>query len=73
MTEDVYVRLVDFPTTTVSEAVTKNADGTFTVFINARMNDRKQNDAYRHALKHIKSCDFEKEDVGEIEANAHKK
>lgn len=71
MTDDVYVQLVDFPTTKVSETVTQNADGSYTIFINSKMADREQISAYTHALRHIKSGDFEKSDANEIEKKAH--
>lgn len=56
-----------------NEIVTENPDGGYTVLINANLCQSKQIDAYRHALKHIKGNDFEKNDVQEIEAAAHKK
>ena len=71
MTDEIYVRLVDFPTTKVSEAVTQNVDGSYTIFINSKMANREQISAYAHALRHIKSGDFEKNDVNEIEKKAH--
>ena len=70
---DVYVHLIDFPTTKVTEAVTQNDDGSYSIFINAKLSKEKQQNAYAHAMKHITNCDFEKVgyDVNSIEAYAH--
>lgn len=54
-----------------NEIVTQNADGGYTVIINSDLCQRKQREAYRHAMKHIKENDFEKADVQTIEAEAH--
>lgn len=54
-----------------NEIVTQNADGGYTVIINADLCQRKQKEAYRHAMKHIRENDFEKSDVQTIEADAH--
>lgn len=71
MRDDVYVYLRDdFPPGS-HEMVSPNADGTYTVLIDARLNDVMRLDAYNHALKHIEDGDFEKTDVQEIEAQAH--
>jgi len=68
MTPDVNVFLLDMD---VNEAVTENADGSYSIFINARLNDDGQLKAYRHAMKHIESHDFEKYNVQIIENVAH--
>lgn len=54
-----------------NEMVVKNEDDSFTILINARLSRCQQLKAYRHALKHIKNSDFYKEDVQEIEKEAH--
>lgn len=56
---------------TVNEVVTENEDGSYTIFINSRMNYEKQMRAYLHAMKHITGDDFQKEDVQHIEYLAH--
>ena len=56
---------------TVNEVVTENEDGSYTIFINSRMNYEKQMRAYLHAMKHIAGDDFQKEDVQQIEYQAH--
>ncbi len=70
---DVYVHLIDFPNTSVNEAVTHNDDGSYSIFINAKLNKEKQQNAYAHAMKHIENLDFEKNEtsVNSIEAYAH--
>lgn len=55
----------------IPEQVIENPDGTYSIFINARLNHERQIEAYAHAMKHIKKCDFEKTDVNQIEFDAH--
>lgn len=70
MTPDVNVFLVNFPCPG-EEMVVPNEDLSYTIMINARLSYERQIEAYYHALKHITENDFEKENVQEIEANAH--
>lgn len=56
----------------IHEQITKNHDGSFTVFLNARDSSNVQQDSYAHAIRHIVSGDFEKYDVQEIETVSHK-
>ena len=56
---------------TVNEVVTENEDGSYTIFINSRMNYEQQMKAYLHAMKHITGDDFQKDDVQSIEYLAH--
>lgn len=65
---DYQIILLDMPT---NEAVTVNEDGSYTIFINARLNRKQQIKSYYHAMKHIVGEDFEKENVQEIEVLAH--
>lgn len=65
---DYQIILLDMPT---NEAVTVNKDGSYTIFINARLNREQQIKSYYHAMKHIVGEDFEKENVQEIEVLAH--
>lgn len=71
MTKDVNVFLRDFPNTKESEVITENSDGSYTVFLNARLSHDQLIESYRHALAHIENEDFQKEDVQEIEMAAH--
>ena len=65
---DYQIILLDMPT---NEAVTVNEDGSYTIFINARLNREQQIKSYYHAMKHIVGEDFEKKNVQEIEVLAH--
>lgn len=56
---------------TVNEVVTENEDGSYTIFINSRLNYEQQMKAYLHAMKHITGNDFQKDDVQSIEYLAH--
>lgn len=56
---------------TVNEVVTENEDGSYTIFINSRLNYEKQMKSYLHAMKHITGDDFRKDDVQSIEYLAH--
>lgn len=58
--------------TKIHEAVTPNEDGSFTVFINARLSADAQRKAYLHALTHIRNDDFRECDVNMAEYEAHK-
>ena len=53
------------------EAVVLNEDGSYTIFINSKLNYEQQVLSYYHALRHILGDDFNKEDVQEIERKAH--
>lgn len=70
MTKDVNVFLINFPVKG-NEMVVPNEDGSYTVFINARLSYEGQLKAYKHALKHIEEEDFQQTDVQSIEAKAH--
>lgn len=62
---------LDMPTKT-KEAVTENEDGSYTIFINAKLNQERQRTAYIHAMRHILGNDFQKDDVQSIEYWTHK-
>lgn len=69
---DIQVIVMDFKTTIASESVTENSDGSYTIFINARMSLERQREAYRHALGHIYNGDFESnKSADQIEAERH--
>lgn len=57
----------------VGEQITANSDGSYTIFLNARLSHERQLEAYAHALRHIQENDFEKENADQIEVEAHKK
>lgn len=68
--QNIQVQLINFPTKG-NEAITKNEDDSYTIFINARLSHEKQLEAYWHAMKHIQNGDFEKTDADKIEFDAH--
>lgn len=68
--DDVYVYLIDMPDN-IHEFVTPCTDG-YTLYINRNLSERKRFEAYRHAVKHIQSGDFEKNcNVDTVEVMAH--
>lgn len=71
--DDVTVHLINFPSgTRAREAVCRNEDGTFSVFIDARLSQEGAIRAYRHALGHILRGDFDRRgNATAIEAAAH--
>ena len=68
--DDIFVYIVDMP---VNEAVCPCEPFGYSVYINARLSSEGRERAYRHALKHIENRDFERDDVQDIEAKAHKR
>lgn len=69
--DNIYVYTVRLPDR-VYEAVAPCADG-YTVWIDERLDDEHRRKAYKHALWHITNGDFERNDVQEIESQAHRK
>ena len=67
---DYQVRLINFPAK-AKEAVTKNEDDTYTIFIDASLSKDEQQKRFLHALKHIVGDDFSSEDIQHIEYLAH--
>ncbi len=53
------------------EAIVKNEDDSYTIFINAWLNYEQQMNSYLHAMKHIAGEDFQKNDIQHIEYLAH--
>lgn len=66
---DVFVHLLPLP---VHGACTQNADGSYSVFLNANDSRERQEKAYRHELDHILNDDLHGENADEIERKAHK-
>lgn len=71
MHEPVFVYHVPLPDG-VSEIVLPCLDG-HTVYIDDSLSHEAQIEAYRHATRHIKNRDFEKDNVQEIEKDARAK
>lgn len=56
----------------VPEVVSKNEDGSYSVFLNARLTYERRLEAYAHALRHIENGDFNSDsNVGCLEKVAH--
>lgn len=70
--EEINVQLLDMDTK-IPEQLVKNSDNSYTIFLNSRLSKESHLKSYYHALKHINNDDFNKEDVQEIEADAHYK
>lgn len=68
--EDINVQIMDMDVM-VPEHLVKNSDDSYTIFLNARLSRDAQLKYYHHALKHINSDDFFKDNVQEIESETH--
>lgn len=69
--DDIFVYLAPLPIG-VNEAVMQCADG-FTIYLADRLDQQHRIKAYRHALRHIKNDDWNRSNVQEIEAEAHRR
>lgn len=56
-----------------NEAVTENEDGSYTIFVNKSLCEKKRLSAIQHAFRHILGNDFEKPDVQIIECATHER
>jgi len=65
--EDVSVHVINMENL-VEEQVVKNEDGSYSIFINARLSTNRQREAYLHALQHIYRDDFSGSDADAIES-----
>lgn len=70
--DEINVQIIDMDVM-IPEQITRNSDGSYTIFLNARLTHEHRLQSYEHAIRHIKAGDFEKQggDVQEIEAIAH--
>ena len=66
LTEAIGVHFIDM-STQIEEQVIFNEDGSFSIFINSRLNWERQMAAYQHAIRHIMQNDFNKEYADDIE------
>ena len=73
MLENIFVHYLDMPTS-VKSNVTHNEDGSYSIFINARLSQNQQANAYMHELEHILKDDFNRrhETVDRLEYYAHR-
>lgn len=69
--EDVYVYEIDLPKG-IREMVAPTADNSYTVYIDRKLSDNGKMKAYQHALLHCYG-DFERDDVQDIENDAHQR
>ena len=68
---DKFVYLIPLPPG-INEMVTPCPEG-HTIYIDSSLDDAHQLRAYQHALNHIEHNDFAKENVQEIESDAHER
>lgn len=66
LTEAIGVYFMDMDTV-VDEQVIFNEDGSYSIFINSRLNWERQMIAYQHALVHIMNDDFCKPSADRVE------
>lgn len=66
----VNIELKDFPVPG-REMVILNEDGSYTILLNSKLNWESQMNGYIHAMRHIFGEDFDKNNVQEIEKEAH--
>lgn len=67
----IYTYLIELPDG-VNEAILACADG-YTIYIDVRLDEEQRKKAFVHALQHIENNDFYKNDVQQIESQAHRK
>ena len=72
VSEDINVQIIDMDVM-IPEQITKNSDGSYTIFLNARHTQENRIAAYQHAIEHIERGDFDTDygDVQEVESEAH--
>lgn len=54
-------------------SVWENPDGSYTIFIDASLDEDSQQKVFYHELSHIFHEDFSKKDIQDIESVAHKR
>lgn len=69
---DVITILYDMPSG-IKSFVRHNPDDTFTIILNSRLSYESQRERYKHEIRHLLSCDFEKSNADKIEAEAHRR
>lgn len=67
--DDIFVYTVKLPST-IHEAVLPCCEG-YTIYLNEMDSRERQMKAYSHAIKHIRSNDWDRFDVQHIESVAH--
>ena len=69
MDDDIYVYFEHLPDG-INEVI-RPCLGGYTIYLDPRQSFENMRDSYKHALSHIEQNDFEREDVQEIEKQAH--
>lgn len=69
MDNDIYVYFEHLPDG-INEVI-RPCLGGYTIYLDPRQSFESMRDSYKHALSHIEQNDFEREDVQEIEKQAH--
>jgi len=68
---DIFIRVINMDTA-ISEQVVSNIDGSYTIFLNARLTFESHLKSYVHAMQHILNDDFNGElTADEIERIRH--
>lgn len=68
---EVYTKVINMDTA-ISEHVVSNIDGSYTIFLNARLTFESRLKSYEHAMRHILNDDFNSElTADEIEKARH--
>ncbi len=68
--EEINIQFLNMDTK-IPEQLIKNEDDSYTLFLNARLSQESRLKSYYHALRHIQEQDFRKEDIQQIELQAH--
>ena len=65
---DYFIRIVSFPSYRLGGTVTPNDDGTYSVYINSRLDKKHQRKSCDHEITHIKEDDlYGEKDISLIE------
>lgn len=68
--EDINVQYLDMDYG-VAEQISRNCDGSYTVFLNARYSYERWVDSMEHAFNHVRDNDHDKDNVQVIERVCH--
>lgn len=55
---DYCVRVINFPNATIGAAVIEDADGFYSIYLNARMPREAQRRSFYHEIRHLENDDF---------------
>lgn len=60
---DYWVRYIEFPNMASESVVVSHGDGTFTIYINTRFSQERQEERLRHEIKHLTDEHFYRDDL----------